>query len=123
MKYSAKQNYVLHKFLGKHSGRGHNNNVAKIVNAVNLKKLEIRKFNEHSTKWQSYSDSFQAADCKSANLIGVEKLHFLRCFLERNGLHAIAGFSLANDSYRIGVIRKQIWKHTTDNRRSYERSS
>ena len=91
---------ILNKFLGKHKGRGHNDNVTKRVNTVNLPKLEISKFNGDPTKWQSFFDSFQAAVGKSTNLTGVEKFNYLRCFLEGDALHAIAGFSLTNDNYK-----------------------
>ena len=70
------------------------------MNTVNLPKLEISKFNGDPAKWQSFFDSFQAAVCKSTNLTGVEKFNYLRCFLEENALHAIAGFSLTNDNYK-----------------------
>ena len=46
---------ILNEFLGKHTRRGHNDNVTKGVNTV---KLEISKFNGDPTKWQSFFDSF-----------------------------------------------------------------
>ena len=91
---------ILNKFLGKHTGRGHDDNVTKRVNTVNLPKLEISKFNGDPTKWQSFFDSFQAAVGKSTNLTGVEKFNYLRCFLEGDALHAIAGFSLTKHNYK-----------------------
>ena len=42
---------ILNKFLGKDTGRWHNDNVPKIVNTINLPKLEISKFNGEPTKW------------------------------------------------------------------------
>ena len=66
---------VLYKFLGKHTGREHDDNVTKRVNTVNLPKLEISKFSEDPTKWQSFFDSFQAAVGKSTNLTSVEKFN------------------------------------------------
>ena len=73
---------TLNKFLVKHTGRGHNDNVTMRVNTVNLPKREISKFNGDPTKWQSFFDSFQAAVGKSTNLSGVEikYLSYLRCF-------------------------------------------
>ena len=41
---------VLNKFLGKHKRSGHDDNVTKRVNTVNLSKLEISKFHGDSTK-------------------------------------------------------------------------
>ena len=70
------------------------------MNTVNLPKLEISKFNGDPTKWQSFFDSFQAAVGKSTNLTGVEKFNYLRCFLEGDALHAIAGFGFTNDNYK-----------------------
>lgn len=40
----------LNKFLGKHTGRAHNDGVTKRVNTVNLPNLEISKFNGDTTK-------------------------------------------------------------------------
>ena len=91
---------ALNKFLGKNTGRGHDGNVTRRVNTVNLQKLEISKFNEDPAKWQSFYDSFQPAVDKSTNLTRVKKFHYLRCFLEGDALHAIAGFSLTNDNYK-----------------------
>ena len=97
--YCKTKLYTLNKFLGKHTKRGHNDNITKRVNTVKLPKLEISKFNGDPTKWQSFFDSFQAAVGKSTNLTGVEKFNYLRCFLGA-ALHAIAGFSLTNDNYK-----------------------
>ena len=91
---------VLSKFLGKHTGRVHDDNVTKSVNTVNLPKLEISKFNSDPIKWQSFFNLFQAAVGKSPNLTGVEKFNYLRCFFEGDALDAIGGFSLTNDNYK-----------------------
>ena len=66
---------VFNRFLGKHTGRGHNDNGTKTVNTVNLPKLEISKFNGDSTKGQTFFNSFQAAIVKSTNLTEMEKLN------------------------------------------------
>ena len=66
---------VLYKLLEKHTGRGHDDNVTKRVNTVNLPKLEISKFSGDPTKWQPFFHSFQAAVGKSTNLTGVEKFN------------------------------------------------
>ena len=96
--YCKKKLNTLHKFLGQNIGRGHNDNVTKRVNTVNLPKLEISQFNGNPTKWQSFFDSFQAAVGKSTNLSGKEKFNYLRNLLEGDALHAIARFSLTNDN-------------------------
>ena len=90
---------LLNQFLGKHKGRGQHGNVTKRVNIVNLPKLEISIFNRDPTKWQSFFDSFQAVG-KSTNLTEVEKLTYLRRFLEGDRLNAIARFSLTRDNYK-----------------------
>ena len=77
---------VLNKLLGKHAVRGHDDNVTKRVNSVNLSKLEISKFNGDPTKWQSFFESFQAAFGKLSNLTDVEKFNYLRCFLVGDAL-------------------------------------
>ena len=66
---------VLYKFFGKHKGIGHDYNVTKRANTVNLPKLEISKFSGDPTKWQPFFHSFQAAVGKSTNLAGVEKFN------------------------------------------------
>ena len=98
-KNSPKRNYVLHNFSEKQTRRWHNDNVAKRVNTVNLKKIEISKVKE-TLKWQFSFDLFQAAGGKSTNLASVEKFYYLSCSLERNALDAIARFSLTNDDYK-----------------------
>ena len=60
LKYTATKLNTLNKFLGKLTGRGHDDNATKTVNTVNLPKLEISKYNGDPTKWQSFFDSFQA---------------------------------------------------------------
>ena len=91
---------VLNKFLGKHTGRRHDDNVTRRVSTVNLPNPEISKFNVDPKKWQSFFDSFQAAVGKLKNLTDVEKFNYLRYFLEGDALHAIAGLILTNDSYK-----------------------
>ena len=103
LKYTATKLNTLNKFLGKLTGRGHDDNATKTVNTVNLPKLEISKYNGDPTKWQSFFDSFQATVGKSTNLIGAEKFNYLRCFLEGDALREIAGFSLTNDNYKEGL--------------------
>ena len=62
-------------------------------------KNEFKNAGVDDLKYENF-DSFQAAADKSTNLSGVEKFNYLRCFLEGNALHAIAGFSLTNDNYK-----------------------
>ena len=50
---------VLNEFLAKHTGRGHDDNVTKRMNTVNLPKLEISKFKGDPAKWQSFSARFK----------------------------------------------------------------
>ena len=59
-------------------GRGHNDNVKKRVNTVNLQKLEKFKFNEDPEKWQSFFDLLQAAVGKSTKLTGVKKFCYFK---------------------------------------------
>ena len=87
---------VLNKFLEKHTERGHDDNVAKSVNTVNLQKFEISKLNGYPAKWQLFFDSFQAAVGNSTSLTGMEKFNYL----EGDALHAITGFSLTNYNYK-----------------------
>ena len=54
-KYCKTKLNALNKFFGKHTGRGHDGNVTRRVNTVNLPKLKISKFNEDPAKWQSLS--------------------------------------------------------------------
>ena len=41
---------ILNKLLGKHTGRGHDDNLTRRVNTVNLPKLKISEFNGDPTK-------------------------------------------------------------------------
>ena len=80
--YKTKLN-ILNKFLGKHTGRGHDDNVTKRLNTVNLPKLEISKFNGEPTKWQSFFDSFQVAVGKSNKLNEVWRNLIIKMFFRR----------------------------------------
>ena len=62
-------------------------------------KNEFKNAEVDDLKYENF-DSFQVVAGKSTNLSGVEKFNYLRCFLEGNALHAIAGFSLTNDNYK-----------------------
>ena len=43
---------------------------------------------------------FRLAGGKSTNLASAEKFYYFSCSLERNGLYAIARFSLTNNNYK-----------------------
>ena len=77
--------------------------------AVNLPKLEIKKFSGEYTKWQTFMDSFTAAVDSARNLSHVEKFNYLRCYLTGDALHTIEGLSLTNDNYEkaIGLLKER----------------
>ena len=57
------------------------------------------KFAGESTNWQTFIDSYQIAINSSSNLSNIEKFNYLRCYIEGDTLHKIAGFTLNNKNY------------------------
>ena len=66
---------------------------------VKLPKMEITKFSGDPIDWQTFFDTFTAIIHNSDTLSKVEKFTYLRSYLEKDALHAIAGINLTNDNY------------------------
>ena len=54
--------------------------------AVKLPKLEIVKFGGDYTKWQSFIDSFKATIHSFETLSNIDKLNYLRCYVQQETL-------------------------------------
>ena len=94
-KYIAK--LTKHKFLNFNRTSRVKEKTKKGSSVVNLPKFEISKFSGDLA--QSFYDSFDTAVCQSTSLSDIEKLNYFRCYLERDALQSIAGFSLTNGNY------------------------
>ena len=89
----------VNKNFSTNTDRKVQSNVEKASANVRLPKLEILKFAGESTNWQTFVDSYEIAINSSSNLSNIEKFNYLRCYIEGDTLHKIAGFTLTNKNY------------------------
>ena len=118
----VKQNIArFSKFLNKNfstnADRKVQSNLKKASANVRLSKLEILKFASKPTKWQTFFDSDETAINSSSNLNNIKKFNYLRCYLEGDALHTIAGLTLTNKNYNKAL---DLWQSTTNNLSPYE---
>ena len=70
---------------------------------VKLPKLEIRKFSGHIYEWQEFWDAFSSAVHHNEDLADVDKLKYLRGYLEGSARSVIAGVPTTESSYATAV--------------------
>ena len=95
----ARFSEFLNQNFSTNADRKVQSNVEKAGANVRLPKLEILKFAGEPTKWQTFIDSYETAINSPSNLGNIEKFNCLRCYLEGDALHAIAGLTLTNENY------------------------
>ena len=61
------------------------------------------KFAGEATKWQDFIDSYETAINSFSNLNNIENFNYLRCYLEGDALHTIAGLTRPNENYNIAL--------------------
>ena len=96
----ARFSEFLHKNFSTNTDQKVQSSVQKAGANVRLLKLEIVKFAGEPTKWQTFVDSYEIAISSSSNLNNIEKFNYLRCYLEDDALHTIAGLTLTNENYK-----------------------
>ena len=74
-----------------------------LTQTVKLPKLVIKKFGGNHTEHQAFWDSFDAAIYSNETLSDIEKLNYLRSFLEGPAVALIAGLALTKDNYKVAV--------------------
>jgi hypothetical protein len=74
-----------------------------VGNNIKLPKLVIKKFQGKHSEYQTFGESFDAAVHSNESLSDIEKLNYLRSFLEGSASATIAGLSLTNENYKIAV--------------------
>ena len=95
----ARFSEFLNKIFSTNADRQVQSNVEKASANVRLPKLEILKFAGEPKKRQTFIDSHETAINSSSNLHNIEKFNYLRCYLEGDALHTIAGLTLTNENY------------------------
>ena len=59
----------------------------------------LRKFSGDSLDWKSFKETFEAAVHSSDSISNIEKLTYLKTYLDKSALQAIEGFPLKNQNY------------------------
>ena len=75
----------------------------KITQTVKLPKLVIKKFTGNHVEYQAFWDSFEAAIHTNESLNDIEKLNYLRTYLEGPAAATIAGLALTKENYATAV--------------------
>ena len=79
---------------------------------VKLPKFNLRPFSGKIHEWQEFWDGFNSAVHQNEDLANVEKLNYLKGFLEEKARHVIAGIPTTDDSYEtaINLLTKRFGK-------------
>ena len=75
----------------------------RLTQTVKLPKLVIKKFGGNHAEYQAFWDSFDSAIHSNETLSDIEKLNYLRSFLEGPAVATIAGLALTKDNYKVAV--------------------
>ncbi|XP_068757290.1 uncharacterized protein [Montipora capricornis] len=75
----------------------------RLTQTVKRPKLVIKKFGGNETEYQAFWDSFDAAIHSNETLSDIEKLNYLRSFLEGPAMATIAGLALTKNNYKVAV--------------------
>ena len=70
---------------------------------MKLPKFVIKKFGGNHSEYQSLWDSFDAANNSNESLNGIEKLNYLRLYMEGPTAAMITGLALTKENYKIAV--------------------
>ncbi|KAG5864818.1 hypothetical protein JTB14_009396 [Gonioctena quinquepunctata] len=100
---------TIEEILGKRSEQNEsqsiisNNNVVTSVQPLQLQLLilNLETFNGDYNKWIEFRDCFQAIVGKNATLSGIQKLCYLRIWLNRDFLKTIESLSLTDANYEV----------------------
>ena len=68
-----------------------------------LPQLELKKFSGKVSEWQEFWDAFESAIDNDEDLAAVDKLKYLRSFLEEPARNVIAGIPLTENDYNTAV--------------------
>ena len=74
-----------------------------IAQTLKLPKLVIKKFGGNYAEYQSFWDSFDAAIHNNESLNDIEKLNYLRSYLEGPAAATITGLALTKENYKSAV--------------------
>ena len=79
---------------------------------VKLPNLELSKFSGKIESWQEFWDAFESANHKNEDLAEVDKLKYLRGYLEGAAKSVIAGVPMTNAGYgtAVDLLKKRYAK-------------
>ena len=79
--------------------------------AVNLPKLDSKKFDANILKCTKFWDAFEGTIHNNKGLHAVDKFNYLKSQLFGNGSEVISGLDLTKDSYYVAVdLLKEIYR-------------
>ena len=78
-------------------------NTKQIAQTVKLPKFVIKKFGGNHSEYQLLWDSFDATNNSNESLNGIEKLDYLRLYMEGPTAATITGLALTKENYKIAV--------------------
>ena len=86
-----------------------NDSVSNHRRTVNLRKLQLPKFDGNLLQWISFNDAFTAAVHNDDNLEDVQIFQYLICQLTGEAAHTIEGLQLTNSIYleAIALLKKR----------------
>ena len=79
----------------------------KLKTNIRLPKLEFKKFNDGTLKWQEFWDSFEATIHKDPTMPNINKFNYLRTQLEDRALKTINRLELTNANYETAITLLQ----------------
>ena len=77
--------------------------IPKSKSNIRLPKLEFKKINGDTLKWQEFWDSFEVAIHKDLTTPPINKFNYLRIQLEDRALKTIEGIELTNANYETAI--------------------
>ena len=81
--------------------------IPKMKTNIRLSKLEFKKFNGDTLKWQEFWDSFEATIHKDPTMSPINKFNYLRTQLEDRVLKIIEELELTNANYETAITLLQ----------------
>ena len=73
------------------------------TSTVKLPKIRIKDFSGDPLEWLSFWDSFDSSVGQNTRISNVDKMNYLKVFLQGEASHAINGLSLSNSNYDEAV--------------------
>ena len=66
---------------------------------LKLPKTTLKTFSGDPLDWKSFKETFEAAEHNNESITNIEKITYLKTYLDKSALQAIEGFSPTNENY------------------------